>query len=180
MTMKILIHICCADCGLHLLQDKELVGNEIGFYFYNPNIHPQEEYYSRLRAFKQIFANKGYKLIIPHWSPKEYFKEIKKIIDKEDPQIRCPHCWKLRLEQSFKYAKENDYEAMTTTMLTSGYMDREIISKLGTVLARKYRIKFLISKDVGCDLTTSGFYKQNYCGCIYSLKQRMEEKFLLV
>jgi epoxyqueuosine reductase len=178
--MKILVHVCCADCGLHLLHDKDLVDNEIGLYFYNPNIHPQEEYYSRLRAFKQVFADKGYKLIIPHWSPKEYFNEIKNLSDKEDGKTRCPNCWKLRLEQSFKYAEENGYEAVTTTMLSSEYMDRERISKLGKIMSNKYKVKFLISKQLECDLKTRGFYKQNYCGCIYSLKQRMEEKFLLV
>jgi predicted adenine nucleotide alpha hydrolase (AANH) superfamily ATPase len=184
--MKLLIHTCCADCALHLIDSFESgyidSSDEVAFYFYNPNIHPQEEYYARLRALKLVFKDKPYKLIFPHWSPKEYFGEIRKLIDRDmdvnDRKVRCPRCWTLRLGNTFKYAKENGYEAVTTTMLTSDYMDTERIVVIGNELAAKIGVDFLVPKNAKCDLKTKGFYKQNYCGCIYSLKARLEEKFL--
>lgn len=184
--MKLLIHTCCADCLLHLIEGLKAAEKEVGVYFYNPNIHPQSEYFARLFALKKVLMGKPYKLIVPHWRPSEYFQAV--VIDpgskrQTDPgsnrQIRCPKCWHLRLKSTFEYAKENNYQAVTTTMLTSSYLDKETIGRMGHNLANQYGVKFLVPERLECDLKTRGFYKQNYCGCIFSLNERFEEKYII-
>jgi len=158
-------------------------------YFYNPNIHPQAEYLARLNALKKITADKPYKLIIPHWKPSEYFEVLKsKTPDdanqaisevKYSKEIRCPKCWQLRLKSTFDYAKAHDYEAVISTMLTSSYLDRALIAKMGHKLGEAYGLEFLRPQKLNDDFKTSGFYKQNYCGCIFSLNERFKEKYIM-
>ena len=166
--MKLLIHTCCADC---LLKIKNSLEDEVMAYFYNPNIHPRSEYLARLKAIQKIAEENKIKLVVPDWSPKEYFEKIK------DKNSRCEKCWKLRLNKTFEYAKKNNFEAVTTTLLSSHYQNKEIIEKIGKELEEKYKIKFLIPKKIDRELKTSGFYKQNYCGCGYSLTEAWENKF---
>lgn len=175
--MKLLIHACCADCLLHLLETLKTNDADVGVYFYNPNIHPQSEYFARLFALKKVLANMPYKLIVPHWKPSEYFDAIGKNCEKK---ISCPNCWHLRLKSAFNYAKENNYEAVATTMLTSHYLDREKIARMGQKLAKQYGLKFIVPEKRDSDLKTRGFYKQNYCGCIFSLNERFGEKYKLI
>jgi hypothetical protein len=193
--MKFLVHTCCADCALHLIEalPGKIRGSEspTAFYFYNPNIQPQEEYYARLRALKLVFSDKKkYRLIIPHWSPKEYFAEIKKLMAAHidvgpawpagrDRTVRCARCWKLRLTKTCSYAKENGYDTVTTTMLTSNYLNTEAIIRIGSAISMEYKIKFYVPKYKREDLHNTGFYKQNYCGCVFSLMERMAEKYQL-
>jgi len=175
--MKLLIHTCCADCLLHLLETLKTNDADVGVYFYNPNIHPQSEYFARLFALKKVLANMPYKLIAPHWKPAEYFEAIG---NNHEKKIRCPKCWHLRLKSAFSYAKENNYDAVMTTMLTSNYLDREAIARMGVALGKQYGIEFLVLKKLECEIKTRGFYKQNYCGCIISLNERFGEKYKLI
>ena len=172
--MKLLLQACCADCILKFIdsiREGNLEIDEVIAYFYNPNIQPRSEYLSRLKAIQKVTEENKIKLIVPDWSPKEYFKEIK---SKEN---RCNKCWKLRLEKSFEYAKDNNFELISSTLITSHYQDQETIKEIAKSLEKKYKIKFLMPKKVSKDLETSGFYKQNYCGCAYSLVETWEGKF---
>lgn len=174
---KLLLHTCCADCMLKFVDSKEY---EVVAYYYNPNIHPRTEYLARLQAIQKVTTENKVPLIIPDWSPKEYFGcftgSNQKLTDKS--ATRCPHCWVLRLTQTAKYAKENNYINFSTTLLSSHYQDFDLIVRIGRKLEKEFGVKFKVPQLINCDLKTGGFYKQNYCGCIYSLKDRMEEKFL--
>lgn len=171
--MKLLIHACCADCLLKMVESikKEKKFDEIVVYYYNPNIHPRSEYQSRLKAMQLMI--KDIKLIIPDWKPSDYFEVIK---NKEKGK-RCIDCWNLRLEKTAEFAKENGFEAFSSTLLTSEYQDSDKIQKIGEEISRKYGIEFLIPKNICKKLETKGFYKQVFCGCCYSLTERFEEKF---
>ena len=172
--MKLLIHACCADCLLKFVdsiktENKEIL--EIEVYFYNPNIHPQSEYLARLKAIQNITEENKIKLVVPDWSPKEWFKKIK------GGNVRCEECWKLRLGKTFEYARKNNFEVVSTTLLTSHYQNKNKIEEIGKELEKEFGIKFLIPSKVSSELKTSGFYKQNYCGCCYSLVEAWTEKF---
>ena len=172
--MKVLIHACCADCLLKMvksLADKKV---EIAVYFYNPNIHPRAEYLSRLKAIKQIAEKNNIKLMITDWSPREWFEGIRGCFSKPK---RCERCWNLRLRKTFEYAKNHSFEGVSTTLLTSHYQDEGKIEEIGKKLEKEFEIKFLIPKKVVRNLETGGFYKQNYCGCCYSLVETWGEKF---
>lgn len=174
---KLLLHTCCADCMLKFVDSNEF---DVTTYYYNPNIHPRTEYLARLEAIKAVTKERGIKLIVPDWSPKEHFACFLSLGDAvlADSKARCPHCWLNRLTQSAKFAKENGFTSFSTTLLSSHYQDFDTIMKIGLKLAKEYELTFEVPKELHCELKTGGFYKQNYCGCVYSLKERMEEKFL--
>jgi hypothetical protein len=174
--MKILIHTCCADCLLKMVDSLKDESVEIVGYFYNPNIHPRSEYLTRLKAAQKICEENKIKLIMPDWSPKEWFGEIKKGGSLKNKN-RCEECWKLRLRKTFEYAKEKGFEAISSTLVTSHYQNKEKIIEIGKDLEKEFGIKFLVPEKVSSELKTSGFYKQNYCGCCYSLMEAWTEKF---
>jgi len=171
--MKLLIHACCADCLLKMVESikEENRFKEIVVYYYNPNIHPRSEYQSRLKAMKLMIGDS--KMIIPDWRPSEYFGVIKN----KEKEKRCIDCWKLRLEETAKFAKKNEFDGFTSTLLTSEYQKTDTIEKIGKEIGKKYKIEFLIPKKVCKNLETKGFYKQVFCGCCYSLAEKFEEKF---
>jgi len=186
--MKLLIHACCTDCLLKMVESIKLENVEIEIYYYNPNIHPRSEYQSRLKAMQLMI--KDLKLIIPDWKPSEWFESLiqnpsvplcgtSPLDERETLKkgIRCIKCWNLRLEKTAKFAKENGFESFTSTLLTSEYQNGEIIEKIGKEIGKKYEIEFFVPKNVCKHLETKGFYKQVFCGCCYSLVERFEEKF---
>lgn len=170
--MKLLLHSCCADCILKFVESIKLEKgiDEIVAYFYNPNIHPRAEYLARLKAIQKVTEENKIKLVVPDWSPKEYFKVIK------DKNNRCKKCWNLRLSKTFEYAKLNNFEMVSTTLLSSHYQNKKIIEKIGKDLEKEFKIKFLVPKKIDRELKTSGFYKQNYCGCCFSLIEEYSAK----
>lgn len=180
--MKLLIHACCADCLLKMVESirSEKRFDEIEVYYYNPNIHPRSEYQSRLKAMQLMIGK--LKMIVPDWKPSEYFETqnpSKSPFDKRETSKpkRCEKCWKLRLEKTAEYAKKNGFDCFTSTLLTSEYQNSEMIEKIGKEIGKKYEIEFLIPKNICKKLETKGFYKQVFCGCCYSLTERFEEKF---
>lgn len=169
MLKVVLIHTCCADCflnTLNFLKKEKYVddGSEIISLFYNPNIHPRSEYIERLNAVKKVLSRNA-KLIIPDYRPREYMEKIKK-------ENRCECCWKLRLEYLFNYARENNIKNISSTLLASQYQDRDIISDIVDNLNKKKYFNFIIV-DGHHNENHIGFYKQNYCGCCFSLTEKL-------
>ena len=185
--MKLLIHACCADCLLKMVESVKTENNfkDIEVYYYNPNIHPRSEYQSRLKAMQLMIGD--LKMIVADWKPSEYFEAQNPSVspcetsplDKRETSKpnRCLKCWRLRLEKTAKFAKENGFDSFTSTLLTSEYQNGEMIEKIGKEIGKKYEIDFFVPKNVCKHLETKGFYKQVFCGCCYSLVERFEEKF---
>ena len=136
--MKLLIHACCADCLLKMVESirTEDKFEEIQVYYYNPNIHPRSEYQSRLKAMQLMI--KDLKLIIPDWKPMEYFGVIKN----KKKGKRCVDCWNLRLEETAKFAKNNGFEAFSSTLLTSEYQNTKMIEKIGKEVLKNMILNF--------------------------------------
>jgi predicted adenine nucleotide alpha hydrolase (AANH) superfamily ATPase len=186
--MKILIHTCCADCLLKMIDSLKDESMEIVGYFYNPNIHPRSEYLTRLKAAQKICEENNIKLVVPDWSPKEWFVVQNPSVLRTAPldggeqlknKTRCEVCWKLRLGKTFEYAKEKGFEAVSSTLVTSHYQNKEKIIEIGKSFEKEFGIEFLVPSKVSSELKTTGFYKQNYCGCCYSLVEAWGEKFRL-
>ncbi len=176
---RLLIHTCCADCLLNAianLEEKRHISqeSEITLLFYNPNIHPRSEYIERLKAVQKIIPkiaeDWNVKLVVPEYSPKQYMDCIKEGSEKYGE--RCLKCWEIRLEYSLRYAKNNEIENITTTLLTSHYQSRDIILKILKKLNKKYNINTIEINECSNE-NHSGFYKQNYCGCCFSLVEKM-------
>jgi len=173
-----MVHACCIVCAINLIDNLRQLGFEPLAYYYNPNIHPKAEYDQRLRSFQKYFFGK-IETLVGNWEVKKYFNKVKKT------QNRCCFCYELRLENTFQMAKLLNINAVTTTLLVSKLQQKEQILKIAKRLSKKYNIKF-ISNNFD-ELFESSIkkaqkekvYVQSYCGCIYSLMEKYEEKYQL-
>jgi len=171
---KLLLHSCCADCVLKFIESAKSDNFEqVVVYYYNPNIHPRSEYLTRLKAIQDTLLPLNIKIIVADYSPKDYFKVVK------DParSARCLNCWNLRLSKTADYANKFNYTHFSSTLVTSEYQDTKTITSIANSLSKKLKIKFYLPKIICCDLKTTGFYKQFFCGCVYSLTERYQEKY---
>ena len=171
---KILLHGCCGDCIWKMADSAANEEVELTLFYYNPNIHPRSEYQSRLKAMQMVTEKKGIKIIIPDWKPSEYFEATG-----GNTPGRCEKCWRLRLEKTAAEAKIREYDFFSTTLLTSLYQNEAKVRQIGEEVGEKYGINFWSPKVIIKEAATKGFYKQIYCGCIYSLTERWEEKYII-
>ena len=180
--MKLLLHICCAPCALAPfleLVNKEL---EISGFFYNPNIHPQEEYDRRLEAVKSFSTKENFSVVFPEYEPQVFFTKVSGV--ENSPKERCPLCWGLRLGKAALYAKENNFDIFTTTLLISPYQDHEQIKKIGLDLAKKYSLDFYYQdfrpffRNSQQKAKEEELYRQKYCGCIFSKEEKQKKECL--
>jgi predicted adenine nucleotide alpha hydrolase (AANH) superfamily ATPase len=178
MEKQVLVHACCAPCSTYSFEKLKKDGyNPIGF-FYNPNIHPEKEYLLRRDELINYAENIGFRLIIKDEAPTVWFEAVKGLEDKKEGGARCSVCFKLRLEETAKYAKDNGYEYFTTVLTISPHKNSKIINEIGNDISLKYGIKFLeedFKKKDGfkksIELSKNyGLYRQTHCGCIFSKK----------
>ncbi len=173
-TLKILLHICCAPCTIYPLRILRREGKEVCGVFYNPNIHPYLEYRRRLDTLKSYADREGLTVIQGEDYPLDLF--FRQIAFREGE--RCRHCYHLRLSHVARLAKEGHFDAFTTTLLYSRFQKHDLILEIGENVAGTQGIPFFyrdfregwsegvrVSKEIG-------MYRQPYCGCIYSEKER--------
>ena len=172
--MKLLLHTCCAPCSVYCVDELKKENIDVTSYWYNPNIHPYKEYEARLECLKVYDKQIGIPLIIDDYYGLRDF--CKNVVDKIDN--RCGYCYLCRLEKTAKYAKENGYDAFSTTLLISPYQEHELLKKTGYMLERKYGVKFLYKdfrpgfREGQKKAREIGLYMQKYCGCIFSEESR--------
>ncbi len=170
----LLLHTCCTDCALKAFHSLQAKFSEITLYFDNSNIHPRSEWLARLETVKQIAKQEKLELIVADWSPKKWFAAIGEKRDGAGIE-RCKRCWEMRLNGTVEKCRELGITSFSTTLLSSKYQNREMITETGKKLAGK-DLNFVEFKTSGTCPNSKGFYMQNYCGCVYSLKERMEGK----
>jgi len=175
--MNIFLHICCGPCSIYPLTQLRARGIEVHGYFYNPNIHPYREFKQRIQGVRQLAETTALEVEIEtQYGLTEY---LRKVVFHE--KERCPLCYAMRLEPVAKKAKEQGYDAFSTTLLYSKYQDHECIRTIGTALSRKYQIDFYYQDfregwQQGIDLAIEmNLYRQPYCGCIYSEQERYDK-----
>ena len=178
---KLLLHACCAPCSSYVIEYLSKYF-DITIYYYNPNIYPDREYNRRFNELKLFLPrfNKDIKLIEELYNPNDYNLAIKGLEKLGEKSKRCYECYKLRMDKSAFYAKKNKYDYFTTTLSISPYKVSSWINEIGEELEKKYNIKYLYSdfkKDNGykrsLELSNEyNLYRQDYCGCKYSKKER--------
>lgn len=173
--MKLLMHTCCAPCSVYCIENLRNEGIEPVLYWYNPNIHPYIEYKTRRDTLKEYSKMINVQAIFNEEYGLDNF--CKNVIN--DLENRCVnYCYKVRLEKTVQYAKENGYDAFTSTLFVSPYQKHEELKKLCERLAQKYDIQFLYRDfRVGfrkgqAKARELGLYMQKYCGCIFSEEMR--------
>lgn len=177
--MRLLLHICCAPCVIYPFQELARRNDfVIKAFFYNPNIHPYKEYLSRLKSVEE-FSKKSNLAVNYHKYDVEKF--FRRITFNEDSKKRCSICLRMRLEETARFGRENNFDFFSTTLLISPYQNHKLIREIGEDIAIDEGIKFYY-----CDFR-AGFYqsqaearkhnlyRQKYCGCIYSERERYEK-----
>jgi len=180
LNPKLLLHACCAPCSSYVIEYlREYF--DITVYFFNPNIYPEQEYFRRLEEIKLFLINFGkdqkIELIYDEYKPAEYITCVKGLESEKEGGIRCDRCFDLRLSKTAGKAKDMHFDYFTTTLTVSPHKNAEAINSIGIDLSKKYDIKYLVSdfkKKSGfkrsLELSTEyGLYRQNYCGCEFSV-----------
>ncbi|MDD5495818.1 MAG: epoxyqueuosine reductase QueH [Candidatus Omnitrophica bacterium] len=177
--MNILLHVCCAPCEIFPVKELKREGHKIAGFFYNPNIHPYSEYLRRKAEVEKYSKSSGINVIYGDYDIENYFQHI---VYNEALEKRCPVCWWMRMAASAKFAKENGFEAFTTTLLGSPFQDHEVIKNICEETAKSVGVGFYYKdyrpgfKKAHEEAKSGGIYCQNYCGCVFSEKERLESK----
>lgn len=180
---KLLLHTCCAPCSSYTIKFlKDYF--DITIFYSNDNISPKEEYDHRLN--EQIrFANLfNINVLYDEYKNEDYQSAIKGEENLGERSYRCYDCYKLRLEKTAQKAKKLGFDYFTTSLSISPYKVSKWINEIGFLLEDKYKINFLYSdfkKEEGYKESIKlskeyNLYRQDYCGCLYSKKERDEKK----
>jgi predicted adenine nucleotide alpha hydrolase (AANH) superfamily ATPase len=172
--MKILLHICCANCAIYPLERLTERGDEAVGYFFNPNIHPYQEYQKRLESLKRYSEEVGLKVVYrDEYLLEEFLKDVSHQVEK-----RCQYCYSIRLEATAREAEKNGFDQFSTTLLQSTHQNHHLIREIGERFAQEIGIPFYYEDfrkgwRKGVEVSKAmGLYRQQYCGCIYSEKER--------
>ncbi len=174
LVMKILLHICCANCVIYPLEEIQKKGIDIVGYFFNPNIHPYQEYRKRLDALKQYAEAVELNVIYrDEYLLEEFLKMVSHRV--ED---RCRYCYEMRLADTAREAKEKQFDHFSTTLLQSTHQNHALIRETGERIGKEVGIPFYYEDfragwKRGVEASKAmGLYRQQYCGCIYSERDR--------
>ncbi len=190
----LLLHACCGPCSSYVIEYLARIF-DITIFYYNPNIHPREEYFRRLEELQKFLMRfpeaikNAVKLVVDEYNPEDYFEatnvraEIALQTELEKGE-RCRRCYEFRMKRAYKYACEQRFDYFTTTLSISPHKDSEKINAIGQNLEKidecpfVFHTKFLpadFKKKGGFLRSTKlseeyGLWRQDYCGCVYSMR----------
>lgn len=172
--MNILLHICCGPCALYPLRQLRSGGYTITGYFYNHNIHPYQEYAHRRDAALQMAEQEALPLLVED----DYDLEGFLANVAAAPEQRCSYCYASRMRRTAQTAAAKGFDGFSASLLYSRYQKHEEIKEVGEQLGQEFGIAFFYEDfrggwQEGIRLSKElGLYRQQYCGCIYSEKER--------
>lgn len=178
----LLLHACCAPCSSYVLEYLSKYF-EITVFYYNPNISSLEEYEKRKEEIKRFIDECNFssdiKFVEGLYDNDKYEEVIKGLENEKEGGSRCKKCYYLRLEESAKYASDNNFDYFSTTLSISPYKNAQALNEIGKELSDKFGISYLFSdfkKKNGYKRSIElssifKLYRQDYCGCIYSQKR---------
>ncbi len=183
---RLLLHSCCAPCSSYCL---ELLSEhfEVTVFYYNPNIYPPEEYHMRAREqerFIEQFPTRHPIYFVEGTFDTDRFYEMARGMEQlKEGGERCFACYEMRLRESCRYARDNAFDFFTTTLSISPLKNSDKLNEIGEKLEEEYGIAYLYSdfkKQNGYKRSTEiskeyDMYRQYYCGCVFSKKQRDDE-----
>lgn len=176
---RLFLHACCAPCSSYVLEylSKYFA---ITVFFYNPNISPKEEYEKRVSEIRRMIAGMEFlhpvELVEGEYRPEDFFEMAKGLEDVPEGGERCFRCYRMRMEEAAKLAREGGFDYFTTTLSISPMKNAQKINEIGEALAEIYEVSHLPSdfkKKNGykrsIELSAEyNLYRQNYCGCVFS------------
>ena len=189
--MKILLHMCCAPCACYPVQILREKNFEPVGYFFNPNIHPAQEFKRRLSTAREFAA----KVAIDFFADNQYrlrgfLDKVIGVVSEQDSiqcadgfHKRCAICYSWRLNHAALFAAENNFEIFTSSLFYSKYQNHELMKKIAELAAKKFGVQFFYEDfrtgwQRGIDLSAElGLFRQNYCGCVFSEEERFSNYF---
>lgn len=175
---KLLLHICCGPCSTavveRLIDDYDITG-----YFYNPNIHPEEEYCRRLEAAQMALNRFGIPFVEGRYNPDAFFEAVKGLEHEPENGLRCPVCYRMRLAATAEYAARNSFDRIASTLTLGPQKKATVINPIGIEAAQSAGVKFIEGdwkKRDGFKRSLElshemGMYRQHYCGCVFSVRK---------
>lgn len=197
--MKLLLHICCGPCACYPLKRLRAEGIEPVGYFFNPNIHPYQEWDRRLKTAKEFAEKTQMKLLADERFLLRVFlrralaaeqeavmpaagtqEEALRFVESYKPvkERRCRMCYAWRLGEAARFAAENGFDAFSSTLFYSIYQQHDLMREIAEHFASAYGIKFYYEDfrpgwQEGIDISLEmGLYRQGYCGCVFSEEER--------
>ncbi len=172
--MKVALHICCGVCASGAAERLASEGHDVYGFFYNPNIHPREEYEKRLEAAKKVAGELDFPLDIGSYKPEEWFVGIKGLEDEPEGGRRCQVCFRHRLEKTFHYMKDSGLDAFTTTLTIGPQKSAAVVNQVGQEIGGDSFLVRDFKKKAGFQRASElakewGIHRQHYCGCTYSM-----------
>ena len=177
----LLLHCCCAPCSSYCLEYLHRYFR-ITLFYYNPNIHPEKEYRHRVDELKRLVREMGLEnevdFIEGENDTESFYSLVKGMENVREGGERCFACYELRMDKTASLAKQMNFDYFTTTLSISPLKNAQKINEIGEMLGERYGVKHLPSdfkKKNGykrsIELSAQyGLYRQNYCGCVYSLR----------
>ena len=182
---SLLLHSCCAPCSSYCLEYLSQYF-KITVLYYNPNLFPAGEYERRVSEQKKLVSALPTKypvtLVEMKGEPEEFYSAVKGLEHIREGGERCFACFRLRLERTARYAKENGFDFFTTTLTISPLKNAQKLNEIGEAVGEKFGVRHLPSdfkKKNGYKRSVElskvyGLYRQDYCGCVFSKREREE------
>ncbi len=179
MKPKVLLHACCAICAGYPTQLLTELGYKIEILFYNPNIYPKDEYNRRKTELERFCKVKNIPLYIIEDDNSVYYNYIAGLENEPEKGFRCEKCFELRLEKTAIQAIKTNANFFCTTLSVSPHKNFNQIKTVTQRVSQKHNIPYLemdFKKKNGFKLTNEiareyDFYRQDYCGCEYSIRK---------
>lgn len=179
---NVLLHSCCAPCAGELMEAMQESGIALTIFFYNPNIHPKKEYEIRKSENIRYAEKMGIPFVDADYDVQNWFARAKGMEHEPERGIRCTACFDMRFERTALYAHENGFDVFTSSLGLSRWKNMDQINDCGIRAAGHYGITYW---DYNWRKNGGGarmyeiakreeFYQQEYCGCIFSLRDTNE------
>lgn len=182
---KLLLHSCCGPCSTAVI-DRLKNDYDITIFYYNPNIYPEEEYIKRRDEEIRYCKESGLNILVidgGYGDANEWYDVVKGLENEKEGGKRCEVCFKMRLMKTAKMCKDLGLNIFATTLSVSPHKNAKVINDMGNLASEKYKVKYLESdfkKKDGYLISIKkskefNLYRQNYCGCKFSLNRKVEE-----
>lgn len=174
--MNVILHVCCGVCAAGAIIQLLDEGYQLSGYFYNPNIHPREEYERRLEATRTVFDSFRIPLHTGIYESERWFELASGLANEPEGGRRCEVCFRLRLQETYRWMLFKGADMFASTLTVGPRKPALAINMLGNeiggahYLSRDFKKKdgFRKASFIASEL---GIYRQNYCGCIYSMRK---------
>lgn len=183
----LLLHSCCAPCSSYVLEYLSQYF-QITVFYYNPNIYPESEYTKRIleqqTLIGQMKSKNPISFMAGAYDKERFYAMAEGMETLKEGGARCMKCYELRLREAAEVAKKGNFDYFTTTLSISPMKNAVKLNEIGMRLAEEYQVAYLLSdfkKKNGYKRSIElskeyGLYRQDYCGCEFSKREREQQK----